>query len=284
MLKKHQYYGFIVPAVVFIIGIIIIPFVFGIYDSFTNSNGISREFIGWKNYSLLFKDYNFLQSFWLTVRFSVVSVILINLVGLVFALIVTSKTNWFNNTLKTIFFVPNLIGGVLLGFIWQFIFTNAFKAIGTGFDWSWLNGWLSDSATGFWGMVILFTWQMSGYIMLVYISFLNQIPHNTIEASMLDGASGIQTFFNVKLPQLAPAFTISLFLTLANSFKMYEQNLALTNGGPYRSTEMVSMFIYNTAFVNFQQGYAQAAGIILFIVVAVVSFIQLYFSRKGERQ
>ncbi|WP_333589975.1 sugar ABC transporter permease, partial [Ligilactobacillus acidipiscis] len=174
--------------------------------------------------------------------------------------------------------------GVLLGFIWQFIFTNAFKALAVNLSQSWLNGWLSDETTGFWGMVILFTWQMSGYIMLVYISFLNAIPKNSIEASTLDGASELQTFFHVKLPQLAPAFTISLFLTLANSFKMYEQNLALTNGGPYRSTEMISMYIYNTAFVNFQQGYAQAAGIILFIVVAVVSFVQLYFSRKGERQ
>src|SRR5699024_3667899 len=145
------------------------------------------------------------------------------------------------------------------------------------------NGWLSDETTGFWGLVILFTWQMSGYIMLVYISFLNAIPKNSLEASLLDGASELQTFFNVKLPQLAPAFTISLFLTLANSFKLYEQNLALTNGGPYRSTEMISMYIYNTAFVNFQQGYAQAAGIVLFVVVAVASFIQLYFSRKGER-
>ena len=284
MLKRHQYYGFIIPALVFIIGIIIIPFIYGVFDSFTNSNGISRQFIGLKNYELLFHDYNFLQSFWLTVKFSVVSVILINLVGLIFALIVTHKDNWFNNTLKTVFFVPNLIGGVLLGFIWQFIFTNAFKALAVNLSLSWLNGWLSDETTGFWGMVILFTWQMSGYIMLVYISFLNAIPKNSIEASTLDGASELQTFFHVKLPQLAPAFTISLFLTLANSFKMYEQNLALTNGGPYRSTEMISMYIYNTAFVNFQQGYAQAAGIILFIVVAVVSFVQLYFSRKGERQ
>src|SRR5699024_7221250 len=154
MLKKHQYYGFILPAVAFIIGIIIIPFISGIIDSFTNPNGISRQFIGLKNYQLLFQDYNFLQSFWLTFKFSVVSVVLINLVGLVFALIVTHKDNWFNNTLKTIFFIPNLVGGVLLGFIWQFIFTNAFKALSVNLGQNWLNGWLSDETTGFWGLVI----------------------------------------------------------------------------------------------------------------------------------
>src|SRR5699024_9814682 len=114
---------------------------------------------------------------------------------------------------KDNFFIPNLVGGVLLGFIWQFIFTNAFKALSVNLGQNWLNGWLSDETTGFWGLVILFTWQMSGYIMLVYISFLNAIPKNSLEASLLDGASELQTFFNVKLPQLAPAFTISLFLT-----------------------------------------------------------------------
>ncbi|KRM95342.1 ABC-type sugar transport system, permease component [Liquorilactobacillus aquaticus DSM 21051] len=179
--------------------------------------------------------------------------------------------------------MPNLIGGILLGFIWQFIFTSAFKAIASSLNLNFFNGWLSDPNTGFWGIVILFVWQMSGYIMLIYVSFLNAIPQNTIQAARLDGANKWQALLFIKLPQLAPAFTISLFLTLANSFKLYEQNLALTNGGPYRSTEMISMYIYNTAFVNFQQGYAQAAGIILFLCVTLVSFLQLALSRRREK-
>ncbi|QCZ56630.1 ABC-type sugar transport system, permease component [Levilactobacillus brevis] len=282
LIKKHQYLAFVLPAVFFILLIIVVPFLIGIYYSFTDSNGLRSSFIGWKNFEVLFQDSTFLQSFWLTVKFSFVSVILINLVGLAFALIVTSHNNRLTKSLRTIFFMPNLIGGILLGFIWQFIFTSAFQAIAAVFHLDFFKGWLSNPSTGFWGIVILFVWQMSGYIMLIYISFLNAIPKNTIQAAVLDGAKATQIFFFIQLPQLAPAFTISLFLTLANSFKLYEQNLALTNGGPYRSTEMISMYIYNTAFVNFQQGYAQAAGIILFLCVTIVSFIQLALSRKRE--
>lgn len=282
LIKKHQYLTFILPAFFFILLIIVIPFMIGIYYSFTNSNGLNASFIGLKNFKVLFQDTTFLQSLWLTIKFSIVSVILINLIGLAFALLVTSHNNQFTKLMRTIFFVPNLIGGILLGFIWQFIFTSAFQSIATIFHIGFLKGWLSNPSTGFWGIVILFVWQMSGYIMLIYISFLNSIPKNTIQAATLDGANKIKTFFYIKLPQLAPAFTISLFLTLSNSFKLYEQNLALTNGGPYRSTEMISMYIYNTAFVNFQQGYAQAAGIILFLCVALISFIQLVISRKRE--
>ncbi|OIK82928.1 carbohydrate ABC transporter permease, partial [Oenococcus oeni] len=252
--------------------IIVIPFIIGIFYSFTNSNGLTASWIGLKNYQLLLSDDNFLESCWLTILFSLLSVVGINVIGLGFALLVTRSDNYFNRLLRTIFFVPNLIGGILLGFIWQFIFIQIFQAFGESLDWSWLKGWLSTPATGLWGLVILFWWQMSGYIMLIYISFLNNIPKNTIESAELDGANNQQIFWHIKLPQLAPAFTISLFLTLANSFKIYEQNLALTNGGPYRSTELISMNIYNTAFVNYQQGYAQAEGIVLFIFVMLVSF------------
>lgn len=283
LIKKHQYWAFVLPALLFIVFIIALPFLIGIYYSFTDSNGLRASFIGFKNYQILFHDVIFLQSLWLTVKFSVVSVLLINIFGLAFALIVTRSDNRFNKSLRTVFFMPNLIGGILLGFIWQFIFTSAFKAIASSLNLNFFNGWLSDPNTGFWGIVILFVWQMSGYIMLIYVSFLNAIPQNTIQAARLDGANKWQTLLFIKLPQLAPAFTISLFLTLANSFKLYEQNLALTNGGPYRSTEMISMYIYNTAFVNFQQGYAQAAGIILFLCVTLVSFLQLALSRRREK-
>ncbi|KGH71379.1 carbohydrate ABC transporter permease [Oenococcus oeni] len=280
--RKYNYWLFIAPTLILLAVIIVIPFIIGIFYSFTNSNGLTASWIGLKNYQLLLSDDNFLESCWLTILFSLLSVVGINVIGLGFALLVTRSDNYFNRLLRTIFFVPNLIGGILLGFIWQFIFIQIFQAFGESLDWSWLEGWLSTPATGLWGLVILFWWQMSGYIMLIYISFLNNIPKNTIESAELDGANNQQIFWHIKLPQLAPAFTISLFLTLANSFKIYEQNLALTNGGPYRSTELISMNIYNTAFVNYQQGYAQAEGIVLFIFVMLVSFAQLYFSRKRE--
>lgn len=280
--RKYNYWLFIAPTLILLAVIIVIPFIIGIFYSFTNSNGLTASWIGLKNYQLLLSDDNFLESCWLTILFSLLSVVGINVIGLGFALLVTRSDNYFNRLLRTIFFVPNLIGGILLGFIWQFIFIQIFQAFGESLDWSWLKGWLSTPATGLWGLVILFWWQMSGYIMLIYISFLNNISKNTIESAELDGANNQQIFWHIKLPQLAPAFTISLFLTLANSFKIYEQNLALTNGGPYRSTELISMNIYNTAFVNYQQGYAQAEGIVLFIFVMLVSFAQLYFSRKRE--
>ncbi|SYW00555.1 putative starch degradation products transport system permease protein AmyD [Oenococcus oeni] len=280
--RKYNYWLFIAPTLILLAVIIVIPFIIGIFYSFTNSNGLTASWIGLKNYRLLLSDDNFLESCWLTILFSLLSVVGINVIGLGFALLVTRSDNYFNRLLRTIFFVPNLIGGILLGFIWQFIFIQIFQAFGESLDWSWLEGWLSTPATGLWGLVILFWWQMSGYIMLIYISFLNNIPKNTIESAELDGANNQQIFWHIKLPQLAPAFTISLFLTLANSFKIYEQNLALTNGGPYRSTELISMNIYNTAFVNYQQGYAQAEGIVLFFFVMLVSFAQLYFSRKRE--
>ncbi|AZZ60824.1 sugar ABC transporter permease [Oenococcus sp. UCMA 16435] len=280
--RKYNYWLFVGPTLILLGIIIVIPFIIGIFYSFTNSNGLTASWIGLKNYQLLLSDDNFLESCWLTILFSLLSVVGINVIGLGFALLVTRSDNYFNRLLRTIFFVPNLIGGILLGFIWQFIFIQIFQAFGESLDWSWLKGWLSTPATGLWGLVILFWWQMSGYIMLIYISFLNNIPKNTIESAELDGANNQQIFWHIKFPQLAPAFTISLFLTLANSFKIYEQNLALTNGGPYRSTELISMNIYNTAFVNYQQGYAQAEGIVLFIFVMLVSFAQLYFSRKRE--
>ena len=164
LIKKHQYLAFVLPALIFILLIIVVPFLIGIYYSFTDSNGLRASFIGWKNFEVLFRDATFLQSFWLTVKFSVVAVVLINLVGLAFALIVTTHNNRLTKSLRTIFFMPNLIGGILLGFIWQFIFTSAFQAVATAFDLNFLKGWLSDPTTGFWGIVILFVWQMSGYI------------------------------------------------------------------------------------------------------------------------
>lgn len=240
------------------------------------------NFIGLENYTRLLNDNQFLSSVWFTVKFAIVSVIGVNFIGLSMALLVTQRTGKISNLFRTIFFMPNLVGGIILGFIWQFIFVKAFEGIAQLTGISFFSSWLADTTTGFWGLVIVFLWQMSGYIMIIYISFLNSIPGDINEAASIDGASTWQTFWRIKLPMLAPAFTISLFLTLANAFKVYDQNLALTNGAPFGSTEMVAMNIYNTAFFQYQQGYAQAKGIVYLLLVAAISLTQVYYTRKRE--
>lgn len=280
--KKLFYWAFLFPSLLAITTVILLPLLYGFYTSFTNWDGFNMDFIGMENYTRLLGDRQFLQSLWFTIRFAFTAVIGVNVIGLGFALLVTQKLGRVSTLFRTVFFMPNLIGGVILGFIWQFIFIQAFGSIAqaTGIDF--FSGWMADEQTAFWAMVLVFLWQMSGYIMIIYISFLSNIPTDLIEAAKIDGASPWQTFWRVKFPMLAPAFTISLFLTLANAFKVYDLNLTLTNGGPYRSTEMMAMNIYNTAFLQFQQGYAQAKGIIFLILIAIVSLIQVYFTRKRE--
>lgn len=276
------YWSFLLPCLLALFFIIFLPLVYGIYYSFTDSDGFQSTFIGLENYTRIMKDTQFLNSLSFTFRFTLVSVIGVNAIGLGFALLVTQKMSRLSTLFRTIFFMPNLIGGIILGFIWQFIFINAFEGIASLTNLTFFNGWLANATTGFWGLVILFLWQMSGYIMLIYISFLNGIPAELLESAEIDGASSQQKFWRIKFPMVAPAFTISLFLTLSNAFKVYDQNLALTAGGPFGSTEMVAMNIYNTAFVSFEQGYAQAKALIFFIIVAIISIIQIYITRKRE--
>ena len=178
--------------------------------------------------------------------------------------------------------MPNLIGGLILGFIWQFIFINAFSALSEIFNSPGLKTWLSTTETGFWAMVIVMCWQMSGYVMVIYISYLQGVDESLLEASDLDGATDFQKFWFVKFPLIMPGFTVSLFMTLSNAFKLYDQNLSLTNGGPYKSTQMISMNIYNTAFVENKMGYAQGKAVIFFLCVAIISLTQVYVTKRKE--
>lgn len=283
-LKKNGlfFWLFLAPVIVALFMVVIVPLLYGVYYSFTNWDGINQpEFVGIKNYISLLGDTEFLHSLWFTVQFAVVSVILINAIGLGLALLVTQKLKT-NNILRTIFFMPNLIGGLILGFIWQFIFIEAFGAIGETFGISALKDWLSTTSTGFWGLVILTAWQMSGYIMIIYIAHLESIPEDLIEAASIDGANVFQRFRHIVFPLVAPAFTVSMFLTLSNSFKLYDQNLSLTGGAPFNSTQMVAMNIFNTAFGDNKMAYAQGKAIILFIIVAAISLTQVYFNKKRE--
>ena len=227
-LKKNGlfFWLFLAPVVVALFMVVIVPLFYGIYYSFTNWDGINpAEFVGVKNYIALFSDPEFVNSLWFTTKFAVVSVILINVLGLGLALLVTQNLKG-SNILRTIFFMPNLIGGLILGFIWQFVFIQGFEAIGNAVGIEALKGWLSTTNTGFWGLVILTAWQMSGYIMIIYIAHLESIPEDLIEAAQIDGANVFQRFRHIVFPLVAPAFTVSMFLTLSNSFKLYDQNLS----------------------------------------------------------
>lgn len=280
--RDISFWLFLAPVILSLSIVLIVPFVYGLIYSFTNWNGmVATEFIGFQNYITLFKDAEFRAALWFTTKFAITSVIILNFLGLGLALLVTRKMKT-SNFLRTVFFMPNLIGGLILGFIWQFIFISVFGSLGELLGIEALTGWLSTTATGFWGLVILTSWQMAGYIMIIYIAYLENIPKDLIEAAEIDGASSFQRFRNIIFPLVAPAFTVSMFLTLSNSFQIYDQNLSLTDGGPYNSTQMVAMSIVKTAFSENKMAYAQSQGVIFFLIVAAVAITQVYYNKKRE--
>lgn len=281
--RKLSFWAFVGPIFLAYILVQLIPLITGIYYSFTDWNGIDSDvkWIGIKNYLNIFKDQTFTQSFWFTFKFTILSIIVLNILGFGFALLVTKESK-LSNILRTIFYMPNLIGGLILGFVWNFIFTEIFADLGKHLGIHWLEGWLSDGKTGLYGLIILMSWQMAGYLMIIYIAALQNVPQELIEAAQIDGANAWQRTKNITIPLVRPAFTVSIFLTLSNSFKLYDQNLSLTAGGPAKSTEMLAMNIYNTAFQFNQMGTAQAKAVIFFLIVGIVSLTQVYFSKKGE--
>lgn len=282
--SKFWFSFFVGPILFAFIVVVIVPMFMGIYYSFTDWNGIgnSANWVGIRNYIEVFKgDEDFLNAFLFTAKFALVSVITINIMGFGLALLVTKGLK-ISNFLRSIFFMPNLIGGLILGFIWQFIFTKAFDSLGTKLGLSFLEGWLADTNTGFWGLVILMSWQMAGYMMIIYIASLENIPESLLEAAQIDGANAWERLIHITIPLVAPAFTVGLFLTLSNSFKLYDQNLSLTGGAPYKSTQMLAMNIYNTAFKFDQFGIAQAKAVIFLITVAAITLTQIYYSKKRE--
>ena len=280
--RNLSFWLFLTPVILSLCIVLIVPFLYGFVYSFTNWNGMAAtEFLGFQNYITLFKDAEFRASVWFTTKFAVASVIILNFLGLGLALLVTRKMKS-SSFLRTVFFMPNLIGGLILGFIWQFIFISVFGNLGDLLGIEGLTGWLSTTATGFWGLVILTSWQMAGYIMIIYIAYLENIPKDLIEAAEIDGASSFQRFRNIIFPLVAPAFTVSMFLTLSNSFQIYDQNLSLTDGGPFNSTQMVAMSIVKKAFTENKMAYAQSQAVIFFLIVAAVAITQVYYNKKRE--
>lgn len=280
--KLTWYWLFLAPCIIALAIVVFIPLIIGIWYSFTNWTGINTPvFIGFKNYAKLATDKLFWNSLLFSTKFSIVSVIMINAVGLALALLVTHNFKG-KNALRTMFFMPNLIGGLILGFIWQFIFIDVFDAIGQAVGVKGLSGWLADPVTGFWGMVILAVWQMAAYVMIIYVAFIENVPQDLLEAAEIDGVTPFQKFRYVVLPLIAPAFTICLFITLSNGFKLFDQNLALTNGGPGNTTQMVALNIYQTAFSDSEMAYAQIKAVIFLIIVALISLTQVYINKKRE--
>ncbi|MEK3981348.1 sugar ABC transporter permease [Psychrobacillus sp. FSL K6-2836] len=283
--NKGWYLLFTAPLFIIFLTVVVIPFVIGIYYSFFKWDGIGanpKVFVGFDNFIKLFGDTRFLESTWKTTLFTILAVISVNIVGLVFALLVTSKLRT-SNAARTMVFMPYLIGGLILGYIWQFIFLDVFTLIGevTGLENVFFN-WLIDMDFALYALVFVFTWQMAGYIMIIYIAGIQSIPNDVMEASMIDGASWWQRLKNITFPLLMPAFTISLFLTLSSAFKIYDVNLSLTGGGPANSTEMFAMNIYNEIFGYGNYGYGQAKAIIFFLIVAAITLTQVYITKKRE--
>ena len=289
-LKYHRtlvYVIFLFPLLFAFAVTVIIPLFLGLFYSFTNWNGIRyTEFVGLANYTRMFRQPSFIWSILLTALFVVFNMILVNLVAFLLALLCTSKLKGMG-FFRASYFLPNLIGGIVLGYIWQFIFSNVVTKIFTGMKFS----MLSDTKTAFIAIIIVYVWQYAGYIMLIYITGLNTVPGDVLEAANIDGANAMQTLFQIKIPMIASTFTICTFLTLTSAFKQFDVNLALTGGtgsaqfmGKYLTsgTQMLALNIYNTAVSKNNYALGQAKAVLFFIILACVSLIQVRISNSRE--
>jgi raffinose/stachyose/melibiose transport system permease protein len=264
--------------------VVILPFLYGIYLTFTNWDGVStsHSFVGFRNYLAVLDDTMFWSSLYKTIKYVVLTVILINVIGFFLAYILTSEIRG-KNIFRAGFFTPNLIGGIILGFIWQFIFSNVLVYIGENFKIGiFSSSWLADPDKAFWTLVIVTTWQYSGYMMVIYIAGLMNIPKELLEAASIDGANAFVRLRKIILPLMVPSFIVCVFLSIQRGFMVYDLNIALTNGGPYKSTQLVSMYVYQKAFLSQKYGSGQAEAFILFLIVAFITLIQVYVSKKRE--
>lgn len=277
MMKKY-FPVFVLPTLLaFTIGFIV-PFIMGVYLSFCKFTTVTdAKFVGLQNYVKIFtEDGTFGHALWYTTAFTVVSVVLINVIGFAVALLLTKKIKG-TNIFRTVFFMPNLIGGIILGYVWQLLLNGLLLQINKTLTYS--------SVYGFWGLVILMCWQQIGYMMIIYIAGIQNIPGELIEAAQIDGANKGQLLKHVIIPMVMPSITICTFLTLTNSFKLFDQNLALTNGEPSNMSEMLALNIYNTFYGRTGwEGVGQAKAVIFFILVGAIAMIQNRLTRNKEVQ
>ena len=274
---KRYFPIFALPTLIaFIVGFVV-PFILGVYLSFCKFTTVTdAQWIGFSNYTKIFSDGDFLHALGFTVLFTIVSVITINVLAFVIALALTRGIKG-TNIFRTVFFMPNLIGGIILGYIWQLIINGVLGYFGKTITFS--------ASYGFWGMIILMNWQSIGYMMIIYVAGLQNIPGELIEAAQIDGASKWATLFKVKIPMMMSSITICTFLTLTNSFKMFDQNLALTAGAPSNKTQMLARNIYKTFYDRpGTEGVGQAKAVIFFLIVAAIALVQLRATKSKEVQ
>ena len=278
---------FLGPASIIFLIVIIIPFIISIRYSLTSWNGVSSEisYVGFKNFIDIFTGKSsFLDAFKFTSIIAFFNVICMNIAGIAMAALLTTKIP-FQNAFRVIFYLPNIIGGLILGFVWQFIFINGVPAIGKLLHFEPLmTPWLGTELTAYAAIVIVSVWQGMGYVMVIIIAALTGISSELIEAAKIDGASAFQTFFKVKLPLCMPYITLCLFWTISQAFKMFDLNYSLTKGGPYGSTVSLALNIYNDAFANNKYGLATAESLVFFVIILMITSVQMYFSRKKERE
>ena len=268
---------FVAPMLIaFTIGFIV-PFILGIYLSFCEfTTVVDAKWVGIANYIKIWGDSSFTHSMWYTALFTIVSVILINVLGFAIALLLTKKIKG-TNIFRTVFFMPNLIGGIILGYIWNLLLNGILMNFGRTLTY--------NGMYGFWGLIVLMCWQQIGYMMIIYISGIQNIPGELVEAAKIDGATAPQVLRYVTIPMVMPSITICTFLTLTNSFKLFDQNLALTAGEPSKMSEMLALNIYNTFYTrNGWEGVGQAKAVVFFILVALIAIVQTRLTRAKEVQ
>lgn len=272
------------PAVISFFLVVVIPMIYGVYLTFTSWDGFSsaKPWVGLTNYIGVFQDTDFWVSLWITVKYVFLSVIFINAIAFALAYLLTSGIKG-QNFLRAGFFTPNLIGGIVLGYIWQFIFSrvmvNLYDILALPM---FAKSWLSSPEGAFAAMVIVTTWQYSGYMLLIYISGFVSVPQELTEAARIDGGNSGQVTRFITIPMMIPSFVICLFLSLTRCFKVYDLNLALTGGGPYNSTKMAAMHIYTQAFENHRYGLGQAEALVLFAIMGIIAFVQIYTGKRRE--
>lgn len=273
-LKKY-FPIFVLPTLIAFAIAFLIPFILGIVLSFTKFTTVTNaEWVGLSNYANIFSDGKFVTALWFTIRFALVSVISINVLAFLLALVLTRGLKG-TNVFRTIFFMPNLIGGIVLGYIWQLILNGILAHYGVSLTY--------DAKYGFWGLVILMNWQLIGYMMIIYIAGIQSVPDTLIEAAKIDGASSGKILRKITIPMVMPSITICMFLTISNSFKLFDQNLALTAGAPSDKSAMLALDIYNTFYGRVGwAGVGQAKAVLFFILVALISLPQLLMTRSKE--
>lgn len=282
--KGKDFCIFALPGLFCFLAVVIVPFLYGVYLTLTDWNGVSsvKNFVGLKNFAAMAKDAQFWSSLVLTFKYVIAVVVLVNVLAFLIAYLLTRGFKG-QNFFRAGFFTPNLIGGIVLGYIWQFVFSRVFVSIGEATDWNLFEiSWLSKPNTAFAAMVLVTVWQLSGYMILIYVAGFTGLDTEVMEAASIDGASGWKKMKNIILPLMMPSITICLFLTLSRAFMVYDVNLSLTGGAPYGSTGMAAMHVYEKAFTSRQFGTGQAEAIVLFLIVACISGIQVYITKKKE--